>query len=745
MNTPDSLWKQRKAPDQVTTGSHRRAFARLGVALAVPACLLLLLLIELGINARPAGAFGYLSPMKKQYEPVLEPASAAQSGDPGTTVTYALMLTNGGNHPDTFTVTVGSTAFTTIVTPSIVGPLSAGASRSVTVTVQIPANAAGGLTDTATITAASKEGSVTDTDSSTLTTTVNMMRHVALAPASAAQSGDPGATVTYTLVLTNAGNTSDTFTVTVGSTAFTTTVTPSSVGPLSAGASRSVTVTVQIPAGAAGGFTDTATLTATSHGDVTKSAGSILTTTVNLARRVSLAPPTAAQSGYPGATVTYTLVLTNAGNYTDTFTLTVGSTAFTTTVTPSSVGPLGQGLSQSVAVTVQIPAGAAPGVSDTAIITATSWGNSNQSANSILTTASIMWHVALAPASAARSGDPGAMVTYTLVLTNTGNALDTFTLTAGSSMAFTTTVTPSSVGPLSAGASRSVTVTVQIPAGAAGGLTDAATLTATSQGDASQSARSTLTTTVNLVRHVALAPTSAAQLGNPGTTVTYTLVLTNAGNASDTFTLTVGGAAFTTTVAPSSVGPLSAGASRSVTVTVQIPAGAAGGLTDAATLTATSQGDATKSASSILTTAAATANAGRSVYLPVVQKGFFCDQYEPNDSRPINGGTPWGPLVSGQIIQSQICPGDPRDLYYFDASSAAQVTINLTGLSGSADFGLYLWNETGTTALANSRKGAGRDEKIIYNLPESGRYYIDIYPWSGSGSYTLQGQGSGWY
>ena len=353
-----------------------------------------------------------------------------------------------------------------------------------------------------------------------------------------------------------------------------------------------------------------------------------------------------------------------------------------------------------------------------------------------------MWNVALAPSTAAQSGDPGATVTYTLVLTNAGNTSDTFTLAVGSTV-FTTTVAPSSVGPLVPGASRSVTATVQIPAGAAPGVSDTATLTATSQGDATKSASSTLMTTAKPVRRVSLAPPTAAQSGDPGTTVTYMLVVTNAGNALDTFTLTVRSVAFTTTVAPSSVGPLGLGVSRSVTVTVQIPAGAAPGVSDTAVVTATSQGDATKSASSTLTTTVA--DTRRSVYLSVVQKGFFCDQYEPNDSRPINGGTPWGPLVSGQIIQSQICPGDPRDLYYFNAGGAATVTIDLTGLSGSADFGLYLWNETGTTALAGSRKGAGQDEHITYNLLSAGRYYIDIYPWSGSGPYTLQGQGSGWY
>jgi uncharacterized membrane protein len=399
---------------------------------------------------------------------------------------------------------------------------------------------------------------------------------------------------------------------------------------------------------------------------------------------------------------------------------------------------LAKNASHAVTVTVQIPAGAGAGVSDTAIITATSQGSGGIDTDSsiLTTTVNMVRRVTLAPSTAAQSGDPGTTVTYTLVLTNAGNASDTFTLTVGST-AFTTTVTPSSVGPLSAGAGRSVTVTVQIPAGAAPGISDTAIVTATSQGAVTKTASSILTTAV-IMRNVSLAPPTVAQSGDPGATVTYTLVLTNAGNTLDTFMLTVRSATFTTTVAPSSVG-LAKNASHAVTVTVQIPAGAGAGVSDTAIVTATSQGDASKSATSTLTTTASTA---RGVYLPLLQKNFFCDQYEPNDSRPINGGTPWGPLTSGQTIQSQICPGDPRDLYYFNAGGAVQVTIDLTNVPGNADFGLYLWNESGATSLAGSRKGAGQNEHIVYTLPGAGRYYIDVYPWSGSGPYTLQG--SGW-
>jgi hypothetical protein len=128
----------------------------------------------------------------------------------------------------------------------------------------------------------------------------------------------------------------------------------------------------------------------------------------------------------------------------------------------------------------------------------------------------------------------------------------------------------------------------------------------------------------------------------------------------------------------------------------------------------------------------------RAFYLPLVFKDF-CDPYDPNEDRE----SAWGPLASGQIIGAKICPWwDSRDVYYFYASDPVQVTIDLTNMPGHVDFDLYLWDWTGSDSLAKSEKPAGQDERIVYTLPRSGKYFVDVYPRAGAGSYTLQG--SGW-
>ena len=111
---------------------------------------------------------------------------------------------------------------------------------------------------------------------------------------------------------------------------------------------------------------------------------------------------------------------------------------------------------------------------------------------------------------------------------------------------------------------------------------------------------------------VQLEPSAAAQTGDTGTTITYTLRLTNAGECVDVLDVTVD--TLWPIYAPATIGPLPAGEGTDVVVTVAIPTGA--GNQDVATVTFTSQGDGGLGAISVLTT---TANVPiYRVYLPLV-------------------------------------------------------------------------------------------------------------------------------
>ena len=102
---------------------------------------------------------------------------------------------------------------------------------------------------------------------------------------------------------------------------------------------------------------------------------------------------------------------------------------------------------------------------------------------------------------------------------------------------------------------------------------------------------------------VTVEPPTDARGGDLGTTVTYTLRVTNTGSFADAFDIAVSGNAWTTS-APASVGPLAANAGADVQISVDIPAGASGSDSDTVTITAASQGDPLTSDSSTLTTTA---------------------------------------------------------------------------------------------------------------------------------------------
>jgi uncharacterized membrane protein len=107
--------------------------------------------------------------------------------------------------------------------------------------------------------------------------------------------------------------------------------------------------------------------------------------------------------------------------------------------------------------------------------------------------------VVVAPAAAAQSGPPGATVTYTVRVTNTGTTADVYTMTVtGNVWPANILVNGSGTGflPLAPGAGQDVQIEVSIPVTATG--QDVALFTTVSQADPGVSASATLTTSVLL-------------------------------------------------------------------------------------------------------------------------------------------------------------------------------------------------------------------------------------------------------
>jgi carboxypeptidase T len=204
--------------------------------------------------------------------------------------------------------------------------------------------------------------------------------------------------------------------------------------------------------------------------------------------------------------------------------------------------------------------------------------------------------MSLEPEMAARQADPGEVAVYSLTLSNLGANADSYDIAVDSTWQ---TSSPVSVGPIVSGDSATFEITVTVPLTATNGASDVAVVIAVSQNDLGVTDTSTLTTTANYYL-LSLDPLSSSVNGLPGTTIAYTLTVTNLGNTTDTYDVSLSGD--WPASAPATVGALDSGASAALIILVEIPAGTPSSDFDLTLVTVTSQNDPTQTLTAELTT-----------------------------------------------------------------------------------------------------------------------------------------------
>jgi parallel beta-helix repeat protein len=534
-------------------------------------------------------------------------AQPPQTALPGDVVTFTHTITNVGNTGGTISVGGPATLPTGVAAINIASapsPLALGAfpaTGRVTVTITLDAAAPAGrigVPITATVGAAS--ASVIDL--------INIGQQAGVEVGLGeppTQSGRPLQTLTYSHVVTNTGNGDDTFTVTLD--AALPGWQPS--GPISvaldAGLSTTLQVSLTVPPGTPVGVTNTLTVTLVSTNDANARDSAEVTAGVLSGPSVTIIPTEQTGIGRAGDEVEYTLVVSNSGNITDSYTLAASSVpSWTTNISPTSVGPLGPNTALNVTLRVAIP----PDAPETALARTTVVATSGLSATvsataNVTTTAGQVAGVLLAP-DRASAGAPGQVVSYTHFLTNTGLATDSFALSVASSLGWNVDVVPATVSDLAPGGSAVVTVRVTVPRNAAASRqtppvfgAHIATLRATSTNDPRVSATVTDETTVGQQLRLDFSP-RRSRVVQPGDVVVYRHTVRNLGNGPDQFTFAVSSsrgwpvtlsATQSPQVAPSGIAGYAASSTFEVVVTVRVPADAVPGALDTATITATSQ------------------------------------------------------------------------------------------------------------------------------------------------------------
>jgi CSLREA domain-containing protein len=460
--------------------------------------------------------------------------------NPGTNVIYTYTVTNTGASPITVNISRNdTTGWASTPTPSTLN-LNAGASGTFTISFAVPANAlAGNYTFSVTAQVGATQRTVNTT------TSVAQVYGVAIAPTSQTATFARPQVITFTHMITNTGNGTDTIAVTASvspNDGATVSVVGGNCVNLAAFSSCTRNIQLNIPVGP-GSALYTVTVTAQSSGNPAVQATATDTASAGAAPQIT--PASQLKEALPGETVTFTHTVTNIGQSTGTFTpsltLSQGS-PWSGGLTDPSPFNLNAGESRVVTLTVTVPNAPIPdaGTLVTATLTVQATGGASASAASV-TRVALVPGFTLSPATVPTLNlPPGATAVFTHTLTNTGNGSDTFAVTATLSSGLENlVVTPSTPFLLARGASQQVVVQARVRDGQAVGV-QTIQVTGERVGGGVSSQTQTDTVNVQAAPGVRLSPGQTQNVTPPGS-VTFTHVLTNVGNVAGDFSVSAGG------------------------------------------------------------------------------------------------------------------------------------------------------------------------------------------------------------
>ncbi|MBN1890919.1 MAG: right-handed parallel beta-helix repeat-containing protein, partial [Thermoflexales bacterium] len=505
---------------------------------------------------------------------------------PGVASVLTHTLLNTGNAGDSFVLTYTAShapGWVAGLGPALV-TLQPGAQATVFVTLNVPAGVLSGTQNSVSITANSLWGGEKIADTVTDTLWAGPAPAASMTPTSAlSDAGTPGQTMLYTFAITNQSNYTETYDP-FGSTPHSWLIS-STAGSAQIGIGQSAPITfgVRIPAGTPSGTLEVASLSVRSVPAGQVVAGAFATTTVLHQPGVDLYPDHNKVIRL-GQTYTHVHHLVNAGNYTDSYTLTASSSLSATHwgFWPTSA-VLAGGAQATVCLTMTMPSSAALDDIHMSVLTATSWVSpALQAVNTDQAKAGDYFSVTLSSAVAA--APPDEQYVFGLDLFNAGNDFDTFTITTDTPQWFVD-YSPTSAG-LGMELGTFVYVTMQVPFQAISDTHSTVVISATSAQSPTVYATATATLYAQRVVSFALDGGQAA-FASPQTSVSFTHVLTSDSNYTDTFEVS-GQSLYGWPVSGDSLtlGPYTSGA---FTVTVSVPPDAISGTMDVVTFTASSQ------------------------------------------------------------------------------------------------------------------------------------------------------------
>jgi uncharacterized membrane protein len=401
---------------------------------------------------------------------------------PGTVITYTnQVLTNGGNFTDTVHLAARTSRPGWSAQPVLdTITLNPGESAPIAVALTIPLGQLAGVQNTTTVTATSSLPGVFDT--SLITTTIADISGALLTPARQDKVIDAGRPITFTFTLANSGSITQSYTLAQSGApgGWTSTLTPSGPTPtLAPGETQAVTLVLQAPAGTPDNTQATVTITAACVEKACPNA--------TAAAHLTIGPPFGVGVGgncngpaLPGAVVTCVHTITNTGFSSDSYLITTLSPLGWTTAVAPAVLFLNAGATGTVTVTLAVPTSADAGLQHVLTVNARSTGLPSLSKTLTDTTTVLqVGGVSFSPSRTAPTVG-GQLIEFQHTVLNTGNGLDTYTITATQALNWSITIVPTTTNALPRGTYQTIQVLIQVPPGATAVETNQIRLRATS-------------------------------------------------------------------------------------------------------------------------------------------------------------------------------------------------------------------------------------------------------------------------
>ena len=383
-------------------------------------------------------------------------------------VAFTVIVKNTGNVLDNYALAVGDNEnWGPKLDDNLFVNIAPGDNRTTTFRITIPDNALLGTEDNITVTATSQtDNTIKDNDSCLVRVIINRGVRVSISPGE--NSAFPGEDVTFAVTVTNTSDNSDNYVLQASDNLlWGLSLADNSMENIAQGGSRTTKLTVSIPENAAIDARDNITVTATSreNEDVTDNATCTAhSTAVTRGVMVSISP--AEEDGMQGSGLSYTVAITNTGNVVDNYNLAVSDNAGWSPSISEDTLEVPAGENRTATLSATVPDNAVPGTRDRITVTATSQKNGAiTSSASCVGRALLLERVEVRISPGYLSGYPKDTLYFTVYVTNTGRATNSFDLRTSASGSWLSQVEPPLLT-LDAGETENAILSVLIPADA---------------------------------------------------------------------------------------------------------------------------------------------------------------------------------------------------------------------------------------------------------------------------------------